>query len=145
MANFQSLQILQNVPGPSHGIGGDVQRFRFQVALTAAAALNDTIEFGYVPAGFRLLGAVLKSDDLDTGVAAMTLDVGDAADPDRIFAASTVGQTGTYTAAPANTAMDYKWTAQTLITGLVKAAAATPAAGNLYLILLGVIEGVIAS
>lgn len=151
MAQFNSVQVTQNVPGPGHGLGGDVQRFRFTIPIPATFAINDTLQFGIVPAGFRIHGAVLLATDMDTGGPTVTIDVGDGgfgatvADPDRIFAASTVAGTGTYTDLPAATCMDFKYLADTMITGLIKAAATTPAAGTLTLILSGVIEGIIAT
>lgn len=144
MPTYNSDQITQNVPGPYHGIGGDVQRIRFNVSLTAAVTTADVINFGRVPAGFRLHGAILKASDIDTnGAPAVTINVGDAGDVDRIFAVSTVGQTGTYTDVPAATAMFYKWDAETMITGAIAVNPATGVAGTLELMLIGVFEATV--
>ena len=89
---------------------GEVTSYRAQIALaTGDETLNQIIEMGPLPAGCVLVDAILDSDDLDTGSAAITLDVGimngDAGAPldadgnartcgIEIFSASTVAQAG---------------------------------------------------
>lgn len=129
----------QDVPVRTHGDANVVKEFRSVVALTAAAVTTDTINFGYMPPGARLVGGYLKSDDLDTGGPTITINVGDAGSATRLFNASTVAQAGT-TAQLTSTAYDYQYTTKTLITGALAANATTPAAGNLTLVLLYVVE-----
>lgn len=127
------------IPGSSRG-GATITLF-YPVTCTAAPSTSDTINFGYVPAGFRLVLAVLESTDMDTGGSpSLTINVGDSGDADRIFAASTVGQAGTLSSALATTGAGYQYTTKTLITGVANANAATGAAGTLYLTLIGFID-----
>ena len=88
----------------------DVTSYRAEIVLVAGdLTLNNIIEMGPLPAGCVLVDAILDSDDLDTGSAAIKLDVGvmsgdagallDAAGSARtcgaeIFSASTVAQAG---------------------------------------------------
>lgn len=124
--------------------------FFWTVSITAAAANLDAFNFGTVPKGFRLLSATLESTDIDTnGSPTVTINVGDSGDADRIFAASTVGQTGVITtgASAANflqpTGFGYLYTDDTLITGAIPTGPATGAAGTLYLALTGRFEGTV--
>lgn len=59
-----------------HGMGGDVKGFTRTVELSAAASVNSTYTFGYIPANARILGVsrVSYDDCADTG--APTLDLG---------------------------------------------------------------------
>lgn len=149
MANYQSKQYANS---PTSFVGPNVTNgmmaFYWEVSITAAAANLDTFDFGYVPKGFRLLGATLESTDIDTnGAPTVTLNVGDSGDADRIFAASTVGQTGVLTtgASAANflaaTGFGYLYTADTVVTGTIPTGPATGATGTLYLALWGRFEG----
>lgn len=104
------------------------------VAITTAMIdnANDDVGLLYVPAGAVILGATLSGTDMDTGSAALLWDIGDASDEDRIFAASTVGQTGsTASSAIAAAAHLHKFTTRTQIRAYVNTAAATAAAGTL--------------
>jgi len=75
---------------------------------------------------------VISATDMDTnGTPTLAFDVGDDSDEDRIFAASTVGQAGTMSAAWARTAHGYKWTSATKIKAYVQAVSATGAAGSI--------------
>lgn len=123
-------------PVPSHGLANACKSVHFEVAFSAAPSTSDTINFGYVPAGARVVLAVLESTDMDTnGSPTLTLNVGDSGDADRLFAASTVGQAGTLSSAIAVAGAGYKYDSETLITGVANANAATGAAGTLYLTL----------
>lgn len=132
--------------GGGQGLAGVVRAKRFEVALTSALALNDTINFGYMPKGSRVIDRFLEATDMDSGGPTLTFDVGDAGDTDRLFAAATVGQAAANSPQrgpgsiinPAGNG--YKYTSNTLITGLCKAAATTPAAGTLVLTILYVQE-----
>lgn len=143
MANFNSTEYAAESrnaqpKGGGHGWANVVRVKRFNVALSSALALNDTINFGYMPKGGRVVFRTLEATDMDTGGPTLTFDVGDAGDTDRLFAAATVGQAAANSPQLSGVVVNpagngYKYTADTLITGLCKAAATTPAAGTLVL------------
>lgn len=139
MATYSAVDYLTK-PVPTHGLANNLKAFYFEVACTAAPSTSDTINFGYVPKNFRLLHATIEATDMDTGGPTLTLNVGDSGDADRIFAASTVGGTGTQSSAIATTGFGYKYTDKTLITGVAAANATTGAAGTIYLALFGIQE-----
>lgn len=143
MATYNSPQYAANeaVPSPA-GLANNVKVARAAVVCTSAPSTSDTLRFFYLPAGARVHLAVLESTDMDTNVSpTLTLNIGDAGDADRLFAASTVGQAGTLSTAIATTGADYLYTSKTLITGVAAANAATGAAGTLTLTVFYTIEG----
>src|SRR4030067_650487 len=104
------------------------------IAMTTAMIDNvdDDVGLFYLPAGAVIVGAAISATDMDThGTPTLAIDVGDSGDEDRIFAASTVGQAGTYSNAMARTAHLYKYTAKTQIRAYIQAVSATGAAGTL--------------
>lgn len=141
MATYSSTNF-QNKTGVSQSGGaGNVNVAYAEVVCTAAPSTSDTLNFFYLPANARILSATLESTDMDTNVTpTLTINVGDAGDADRLFAASTVGQAGTASVASAVTGLHYKTTAKTLITGVAANNAATGAAGSLYLSVLYVVD-----
>lgn len=140
MATYSATNYTRK-PVASHGLASDLKAAYFEVACTAAPTTSDTINFGYLPAGARVMLAVLESTDMDTsGSPTLTLNVGDSGDADRLFAASTVGQTGTLSSAIATTGAAYKYDTETLITGVANANATTGAAGTLFLSVFYVVE-----
>ena len=139
MATYSATNYL-TTPVATHGLANNMKAFYFEVACTAAPTTSDTINFGYVPKNFRLLHATIEATDMDTGGPTLTLNVGDSGDADRIFAASTVGGTGTLSSAIATTGFGYKYTDKTLITGVAAANATTGAAGTIILVLFGIQE-----
>lgn len=106
---------------------GVVHAAKASFALSAALVINDTIDMLTVPAGHRILDAILASDDLDSAGPTITLDVGIAGgDTDMLFAASTVAQAGGSERASAKTAFrDVATTADRTVQVLVKAAPTT--------------------
>jgi len=141
MATYQSQQVQDEMPIPSHGEASTVRCQRFKVTVSAALTTSDAIQFGYVPHYARIVDAVLKASDLDTnGSPTLTLNVGDAGDADRLFAASTVGQAGTTARMTATTGFGYRYDTPTLITGVPSANAATGAAGTIELFLFYTVE-----
>lgn len=142
MATYSSASYTANAPTAGHGLGGDVKSVFAEVVCSSAPSTSDTLNFFYLPAGARVLMAVLEATDMDTGGSpSLTLNIGDAGDPDRLFAASTVGQAGTVSSAIAATGAGVKFTDKTLITGVAAANAATGAAGSVYLTVFYRIEG----
>lgn len=134
MAVYRSPAVVDRLAVAGPGVAASCKVAHFTVACTAAPATTDTIQFGYVPAGARIVFAVLEATDMDTNAApTLTLNVGDAGDVDRLFAASTVGQAGTLSSAIATAGDGYQYTQQTLLTGVAAANAATGAAGTLSL------------
>ncbi len=141
MPTYNSDQLAQKVPqpGPS-GDGGSVKRLYYTVSFAAAPTTADPINFGLAPKGVRVAFATLQASDMDSGTT-LTLNIGDAGDVDRIFAAATVAQTGTYSIAPANTIVNYQYTNDTtMITGVALANGTGTPAGTLTLMLLGTFD-----
>lgn len=142
MATYSATNY-DTAPVPGHGLSNTLKVIPFTVTASAALTDSDDFQFGYVPAGFRLTGAILEADDLDTdGSPALAFNVGDADDEDRIFAASDVGQAGTSatTTDVAVAGLGYRFADKTLITGAVSTSAATGAAGDVRLYLIGYID-----
>mgnify|MGYP000846870681 FL=1 len=157
MDNFQSdyAKRLRPMPTPQ---GGEIVNVRMQVAVTAALALNDIIEFGELPVDCVPVDFVLDSSDIDTGGSpSVTLSVGVAnagktdldtsADSGSAvwLSASTIGQAGGM-ARPTTRAMFIATPRQPdpnsgsasgaqlrMIAAKVAAAGATPAAGTVSL------------
>lgn len=142
MPNYNSRQYA-NSPNVSVGpFPGNMTGFFWEVPITANAANLDTFVFGVVPKGFRVMGASLESTDIDTnGSPTVTINVGDAGDADRLFAASTVGQAGTASVAIAATGLHHIYTADTVITGAIPTGPATGTTGTLQLAVWGRFEG----
>jgi len=141
MATYNSPDIINLAPIAAHGERGSVQTARATVTCAAAPATTDTLNFFYLPANARVVGGYLSATDMDiNGSPALTLNIGDAGDADRFFAASNVGQTGAAALAQIATGLDAKFTTKTLITGVAQANAATGAAGSVTLCLLYTVE-----
>lgn len=144
MTAYTSVQLTApKYPVSGPGIGGrNIHTMRGEYTITAALALNDTINLFDLPKGFRVIGGFLKSDDLDTGGSpAIVLAVGDSGDDDRYFSGSTVAQAGGVTTALAATGVDYKTTAKTRVVAKVTTAPATGATtGTIVVTLTGTIE-----
>lgn len=130
-----------NNPAISHGLAAVRHTAYWSVTITAALAINDVFNFGYLPPNARVHSAVLKCSDMDTnGSPLLTIDVGDAGSAVRFFSASTAGQAGTVDSTMAAAGRFFKTTSKTLITGLAHAAAATGVAGTIELSMDYVIE-----
>lgn len=141
MATYSATDYLYK-PVPTHGPNGNLKVLGpWSVSCTAAPSTSDTLNFGYAPKGFTVLGVGLYATDMDTsGSPTLTLNIGDAGDADRLVAASNVGQTGTasYTSLVASTGVAYQYTSKTLITGVANANATTGAAGTVTFWIIGV-------
>jgi len=141
MATYQSPAVANKNPIAVHGQRYNVQEFRQTVTCAAAPATTDTIQFGYMPKGARVVGGYLTATDMDTnGSPALTLNIGDAGSATRLFSGSTVGQAGTLSLEQTVGGLDYQFTATTLIVGVAGVNAATGAAGSVTLCLLYVVE-----
>lgn len=125
----------------SHGMAAAVHALWAEVTVTAALTTDDVFEFGYLPENARVIGGYLEASDMDTnGTPTLAINVGDADDADRYWAASTVGQAGTASNDVAVAGLGYKTTAKTLVTGAPSTNAATGVAGTLTACLLYVVE-----
>lgn len=143
MATYNSPQVANSIPLAHHGMSGTLKCAFATVVCTASPATTDTINFFDLPAGARVVLAVLESDDMDTnGTPTLALNIGDAGSAARYFSASTVGQAGTLSTAIATAGAGFSNTAKTRVTGTASTNAATGAAGNVYLTMLYIIEGV---
>lgn len=141
MPTYASSNISLRTGVAAGGPAGNVNVAYAEVVCPAAPSTADPLQFFYLPAGARVLHATLESTDMDTsGSPTLTLNIGDAGDPDRIFAASTVGQTGTASSAAAVTGAGFRYTTKTLITGVAAANATTGAAGSIFLWIMYVVE-----
>ena len=140
MPAYTSTQLTNNPlsfvgPSPGNMIG-----FYWEVPITAVVTTTDTFTFGRVPKGFRVLGATLESTDLEAGTG-LTINIGDAGDVDRLFAASAVAQAGTTGVATLATGVHHIYTDDTLITGATGGTVSTPATGTVSLSIWGRFEG----
>jgi hypothetical protein len=81
MANFQSRQIIDNMPVQSHGLASNVKAATFVVDIGVATAASDTVEFGYLPDYAFPIDAMAYS----TGAVATGLDVGYTDDTDGLI------------------------------------------------------------
>jgi hypothetical protein len=144
MTAYKSVQMTApRYPVSGPGIGGrNIHSERGEFSLTAALALNDTVDLFYLPKGFRVTGGFVKVDDLDTGGSpAIVLAVGDSGDDDRYFTGLTTGQAGGVSTTMAATGVDYATTAKTLVQLKVTTAPATGAtSGTVVVTLFGTIE-----
>ena len=144
MANFKSLELGgsaangRTYPVSGVGVGGRTQHAaRGEYTITAALALNDTIELFDLPLNARIVGGFVKSADFDTGGSpAIVLAVGDAGDDDRYFAGLTIGQTGGVSTALAATGVDYVTTAKTRVIAKVTTGPATGATTGTLVVVL---------
>lgn len=91
MATFTSPAL--GTPAASQRNAGQAVTVYSEVALAVTPLTGDIFQMINVPAGARVIGWGLGSDDIDTG-AGVTLSLGDGADVDRYVVASTIGQTG---------------------------------------------------
>jgi hypothetical protein len=120
------------------GMGGRTSHSaRGEYTISAALVINDTIALFDLPRGARIQSGYIKSADLDSnGTPLITLDIGDAGDADRYFAASTVAQAGGVDRTMAATGVDYLTTAKTRVIATVKTAPATSATTGTIVVVL---------
>jgi hypothetical protein len=141
MATYQSQQVTDRMPIPSHGEASTVRCQRFKVTITAALTTADAIQFGYLPKYARVVDAWVKATDMDTnGTPTLAFNIGDAGDVDRLFAATTAGQAAGTTRMSATTGFGHRYDDETLITGAPSTNAATGAAGTLELAVFYTVE-----
>lgn len=146
MANYTSIQLGGGAangrpyPMSSVGMGGRTPHGqRGEYNITAALALNDTIQLFDLPPRFRVTGGFIKVDDLDTGGSpAIVLAVGDAGDDDRYFSGITAAQAGGVSTVLAVTGIDFVTTGKTRVVLKVTTGPATGATtGKIVVVLSG--------
>lgn len=96
--------------------------------ITAALVISDVVQMVRVPAGATILEVTLATDDLDTGAAAIVLDVGDGTTTDRFIDASLAAQVAANDVVSRINQVDglnYKYTAEDTIDVIVATAPAT--------------------
>lgn len=141
MTVYQSVNVSEKRPIRSHGFAVDTKCERFRVSVGAALTTADVLQFGYLPRYARVVDSILVASDLDTnGAPTLALNVGDAADPDRLFAAANVAQAGTAARMTAVTGFGYRYDTRTLITGAPSTNAATGVAGTIDLYVFYVVD-----
>jgi hypothetical protein len=119
-----------SVVGPA-GYGSAPKFAYAELGLAGALALNETIDAIRLPAGATVIGAAMRSTDMDTGGSpALVLALGDSVDDDRLMTGLTIGQTGTASSALAVTGALYRYAAATTIQLKATTAAATWADGT---------------
>lgn len=131
--------------GPTFGPGVAREKISLVAIVAVTTAMidntNDEVGLFWVPKGFVVTGVKAGATDMDTnGTPTLAFDVGDDSDEDRLLAASTVGQAGTFSSALARTGFLYKYTERKLIKAYVQAVSATGAAGTLYVELEGFVD-----
>lgn len=136
----------QTQPGGKTYSVGDARQ---TIALTASVAMttamidnvNDEVGLFFVPKGFVVTAVRAAATDMDSnGTPTLAFDIGDAADEDRLMAATTVGRDGSFSTAMARTGLLFKYNARTEIRAYVQAAAATAVAGTLHVVVEGFID-----
>ena len=139
MAAYSSPLYAQNQPANTgHGFNTSSVHMHATVTVPATLALNDTINFGYLPANAVVVAVILKAPtQLDSnGAPALTLSLG-VTGTAALFksAVTTVGRAAGASADATNAAAGVLFKngagAKTAVIGTVSAAAATPVAGTL--------------
>ena len=140
MATLLSLELTPPVyPVSGVGLGGRIlHSARGTYTLTAALALNDTIQLFDIPVRSRILGGYIVSDDLDTGGTALRINVGDVDDIDRYFVggAGTPGPVAGVTNDVAATGIDYLTPKKTRVFATVSVAPTTGATTGTFTVVL---------
>jgi hypothetical protein len=130
---------------PAHGLKGSLKFASAQVAVTTALALNDIVNFFYLPAGATIRSAKLTvSAALDSnGSPTLTIDAGYSGHTADFFSASLVGSNASHVdSGPVfATTYDVQLTADTLIFATVHAAGATKVAGTIRLDVTYTVDG----
>lgn len=128
----------------THGLKGALKNAAQATPVTTSLALNDTVNFFYLPTGATIRSAILRaSTPLDTNVSpTLTVDVGWSGTAAGLFSASLVGSAANGNdSVPVYAAIGTQFSADTLIYATVHAAGATKAAGSLLLTVEYTVDG----
>jgi len=124
--NGVNYQLSQNVPVDQVASKENFGRVRILHDTYEAAALpsGDKINIGKIPKGAKILDAKIVADALGAGV---TLELGDAGDPNRLVAATvfTSAAVGQMAASEIDSGWGFIYTAETLLQLTVGVGAAT--------------------
>lgn len=153
MATLTATRAAANFPVAGHGFGGNLKVAYGTYELAANPSAADVIRFCRVPKGATVVGGWLMGDDIDTGTEALDIDVGweangvDAADPDGFgnmgvlngaTVANVIPVAGIFRLLQGVLLADGPKTfgAETIISGLVNAAANAGGTGTLTVVVL---------
>ncbi|HEY2481584.1 MAG TPA: hypothetical protein VGI30_05235 [Caulobacteraceae bacterium] len=130
---------------PAHGLKGSLKVASAIVAVTNALALNDIVNFFYLPAGATVRAVkLIASTPLDTnGAPTLTIDVGYAGHTADFLSQSLAGSsaTGVDSVDVFATAYDVQLAADTLVFATIHAAGTTKVAGKLRLEITYTVDG----
>jgi hypothetical protein len=150
MATYTSVYTQASAPKsvPHHGLAENLKVLSATVTTTAAPTTADTLSFFTIPKNAKIHGFKLMATRMDTnGSPTLSWNVGDAGSATRLFSASTVGRVATPVwvtetdSTATYTGMAYQYTADTLITAVPQANAATGVAGSVTLVVYYTLEG----
>lgn len=128
------------IPEPSPSEANGLHCIYATLAAPSTFTTTDTGSMFYLPAGARVVYAMLLSTDMDSGTT-ITLNVGDTGSATRYYSASTVAQAATAAPETAVAGLGYLNTARTLVSIVPNAGPATTA-GTITLIMFYIFEGV---
>ena len=149
MATFSATNSAATAPVFENNLRGVKHTAYGSITLAANPAINDVLEFCWIPAGATIVGGRFRGQDLDTnGTPTLDIDIGwaangvEAADTDGLgnfgvlngSAVTNYLPEGGYNL-PLNGTLNTgpkQFTNRTKITGIVNAAAATFAAGTIW-------------
>lgn len=157
MATLTATRARANFPVAGHGFGGAVKVAWGAYTLAANPTAADIIEFCRLPAYATVIGGWLMGPDIDTGTEAFDIDIGwaangtDAADPDGfgnfgVLSGDVITElkpvAGIYNPLQGVLLVDgpKTFSAETVIQGVVNAAANAGGTGTLSLVVLYTLE-----
>lgn len=145
MATLTSVELGSGVAGartyPVSGVGTGgrtTHAARGTCTITAALALNDTIQLFDLPPGARIVSGFVKSDDLDSGGTGLRIDVGIAGTTTLFLTggAGTPGPVAGVTNVLNATGVDYLTTAKTRVIATVSTGPTTGATTGTFIVVL---------
>ncbi len=135
MATFQSLQ-MTNPPYPVSGPGMGGRSLKVERgSYTGAGSVGDVIQLFKLHPRFRVMGGFVKSSG---NAASVTLNIGDADDVDRYFAATAITSAAT-TQMTLNTGIDYLNPKYNVVNATI-AGANLNGTGEILVVIYGYIE-----
>ena len=157
MATLIGTRGAATFPVGGYGEGSDLKIAWGSYTLAANPAQNDVIRFCKVPANARVLGGFLQGKDIDTGTEAFDLDIGWLANGVEVADTDGFGNFGVFTGDAVTdvrpevgiyyplggvlfTTGPQKFTTETVIAGLVNAAANAGGTGILSVCLFYVLD-----
>jgi hypothetical protein len=149
MATLTGTRAAANLPVPSYAGAGVVQAAYGSYTLAANPTANDVIQFCKLPAGAVVLGGFLRGQDIDTGTATFDIDIGWSADTDGFGNFGVLNGTAVTNYLPEGGILVplngtlatgvVTFTSETMIQGLVNAAANATGTGTLTVVIYFVV------